>query len=629
MTIITKLNLKYINTHDPLKINTLKQNLIRYARKLRLTNVFHNPNQPNTPIPIPTTTNIIYNKCKLPNPKFNVSIIEEQQLENNQTPIPIQLIETLENNNKSILTTYTTNKHKHQYSNRKSQIQTKTLTNIATDIDVLLVTTDKNLGPALVLTSWYNKTMLDTLTNPKNYTPIPNTPQIVTKTINSIRYDIECICKHNKITIEHPIRKYLLQPYDITFCKPYINPKVHKITDTTPILKGRLICPNTKYITYAASKFIYFFLQELLTSCTYAINSSNTLLQLLEHTTINKTDYLVSFDVQELYPSIPPRRAIDAINTHLLKDNEINNYRFEQYRLLILSLLELVLLNNYLQYETLPTSENKTTTIQYFLQISGIAMGTPVAVTVSNLYLHIIETSAINSMIHAPKIYTRYIDDIFAIVPSLKYKNNLLHSLNSQDTNIKVTDESNYNSINYLDITISKNRNMPKTDRLNTNLYHKPISKFLYMNPTTFQPLHIITNTIINELKRIHKTCSLPLDTLKHREQYYNRLRLRDHSPHTLKTIFQKPTPTRQHILHHKKKKEAINSPILITQYHPFIIHHKKKIQSTLKLPKIITDKYPHLPKSKPIIAFKNNTSIYTLYKQLRRKHIHTLTPIT
>jgi len=229
-------------------------------------------------------------------------------------------------------------------------------------------------------------------------------------------------------------------------------------------------------------------------------------------------------------------------------------------------------------------------------------------------------------MIHAPKLYTRYIDDIFAIVPSLTYKNNLLQSLNSQDENIKITDESNFNSINYLDITISKDTNMLHTDKLITTLYHKPISKFLYMHPNTFQPLHIKTNTIINELHRIHKTCSLPSDILKHRKQYYTRLRLREYYPHTLKSIFRTPIPTKQRLLYYKNKKQTITSLIFVTQYHPFVIHHKTTIKNTLTLSKELTDKYPHLPKSKPIITFKNNNSIYTKYKQQHKAHIRNLT---
>ena len=92
-----------------------------------------------------------------------------------------------------------------------------------------------------------------------------------------------------------------------------------------------------------------------------------------------------------------------------------------------------------------------------------------------------------------------------------------------------------------------------------------------------------------------------------------------------LQKLFQNRIPTRQQLLHKIKTKTHITSPILITQYHPFITHHKTTITNKLTLPKNITTKYPHLPSSKPIIAFKNNSNIFKLYKQLRKQHIQTL----
>jgi hypothetical protein len=147
---------------------------------------------------------------------------------------------------------------------------------------------------------------------------------------------------------------------------------------------------------------------------------------------------------------------------------------------------------------------------------------------------------------------------------------------------------------------------MLQTDKLNTTLYHKPINKFLYIHPESFQPTHIKINVTTNELKRIHKTCSLPHEIIKHRELYFKRLCYRFYHPNKLQKIFHKPIPTRQQLLNHKKTKTPITSPIFITQYHPFIIHHKKMISHTLTLPTKITNKYPHLTSSKPIIALVN-----------------------
>ena len=102
-------------------------------------------------------------------------------------------------------------------------------------------------------------------------------------------------------------------------------------------------------------------------------------------------------------------------------------------------------------------------------------------------------------MLNPPKLYTRYIDGIFEIVPSIEYKNKWLQWLNSQDIDIKVTDEYNDTIINNLDITISKHTNILQTHKLNNAWYHKPISKFLYTHPNSFQST-IETEVITNEL---------------------------------------------------------------------------------------------------------------------------------
>ena len=111
-----------------------------------------------------------------------------------------------------------------------SRYVTTALDTISQDIKVMLVATDKNFGPALVLATWYNKTILDTLSDAKNYSPIPNKPNTIESTINNSMKGIRTICEINQLQPSHPIRKFLLQPYKNTFCKPCFNPKVPKIS---------------------------------------------------------------------------------------------------------------------------------------------------------------------------------------------------------------------------------------------------------------------------------------------------------------------------------------------------------------------------------------------------------------
>ncbi|VDO74593.1 unnamed protein product [Schistosoma margrebowiei] len=50
-----------------------------------------------------------------------------------------------------------------------------------------------------------------------------------------------------------------------------------------------------------------------------------------------------------------------------------------------------------------------------YRQEEGIAMGSPVYPIVANLFMHSLETSAIAKSVYSPKLWLRYVDDIFII----------------------------------------------------------------------------------------------------------------------------------------------------------------------------------------------------------------------
>jgi hypothetical protein len=87
---------------------------------------------------------------------------------------------------------------------------------------------------------------------------------------------------------------------------------------------------------------------------------------------IPQNGYIVCADVKSLYPSIPIEYGIQAVG-YMLRVFQF--YSADEISFLI-ELLNWVLTNNYLEYNN-----------QIYLQISGTAMGTPVAVTYSNLVL--------------------------------------------------------------------------------------------------------------------------------------------------------------------------------------------------------------------------------------------------
>ena len=97
----------------------------------------------------------------------------------------------------------------------------------------------------------------------------------------------------------------------------YLLPKVHKLPAVTrehlPLLKGRPIAACHSWVTNALSVY----LADVLNGVCYAqypqvLPDSKALVRLLEHTSVGKDAWLVTFDVESMYPSINNADAVDA-----------------------------------------------------------------------------------------------------------------------------------------------------------------------------------------------------------------------------------------------------------------------------------------------------------------------------
>ena len=84
-------------------------------------------------------------------------------------------------------------------------------------------------------------------------------------------------------------------------------------------------------------------------------------------------------DVENLYPSIDIDDVLAAIQNFLTRRTNMARGHIS----LIINLLKWVLKNNYVSFGT-----------NTFLQISGTAMGTPCAVVVACIYVHVLEQEA-------------------------------------------------------------------------------------------------------------------------------------------------------------------------------------------------------------------------------------------
>ena len=173
-------------------------------------------------------------------------------------------------------------------------------------------------------------------------------------------------------------------------------------------------------------------------------------------------------DVDNLYPSIDIDKALTAIEELLTKSAVPADQR-----LLIIKLTKWVLTNNILEFND-----------KLYLQIKGTAMGTPCAVVVACIFMGSVENKALSltTQINAKPIWTfRFIDDYLIICNTLEDCQYILNLLNTQDPSISLSGIISDHQAIFLDILLYKDHKFNHTGYIDSDLYQKPINRFLYL----------------------------------------------------------------------------------------------------------------------------------------------------
>ena len=83
-----------------------------------------------------------------------------------------------------------------------------------------------------------------------------------------------------------------------------------------------------------------------------------------------------------------------------------------------------------------------------FRQVDGVAMGSPLGPSIANFFLgHLEENKLFTNGNINPKLYVRYVDDIFAVFGKNESFQPFLNHINSQHPNIKFTVEESVNNV--------------------------------------------------------------------------------------------------------------------------------------------------------------------------------------
>jgi hypothetical protein len=224
-------------------------------------------------------------------------------------------------------------------------------------------------------------------------------------------------------------------------------------------------------------------------------------------------------DVNSLYPSIPIDYGL-AATQRVLAD-----FDFDPALLpLVLDLLSWVLRNNFLHFDG-----------QEYHQLSGTAMGTPVAVSYANLVLFYLESPILNVL--QPLYYRRYIDDLFVICINTANAHACVSFFNAGCPTIKLGAVTIDIKGAFLDMAVQLTGTQ---DPPIVTSFQKDSNKYLYLPPTTSHGRHVLINIIKQERKRFRILNSRDANFFEIDRLYYQRLRARGYRAAFLTPLFDK-----------------------------------------------------------------------------------------
>lgn len=272
----------------------------------------------------------------------------------------------------------------------------------------------------------------------------------------------------------------------------YIMPKMHKAT-----LAGRPIVSTIDSVTYHTSKYLHNVLAQALPYLGTVVRSTQHALTQLLRTPLPPHCVLLCADVTSLYPSIPIEYGIAAVQSVLERFTaEIRGFPRININF-TMDLLQWVLTNNYFTYLD-----------DTYLQLSGTAMGTPLAVMYANIVLFHLETAA---RALGPPLYMRFIDDLAVVCSSTAQARNIVAAFNSQCPSIQLEAVTIDSTGIFLDLHLDLQQYAQCT-RVITRTYQKPINKYLYLTPRSNHQRSIFANFVYNEFCRYRLQCTRPED---------------------------------------------------------------------------------------------------------------------
>ena len=469
------------------------------------------------------------------------------------------------------------NKRKqYKLSDNMTQEQRDELKSLKEDKTLVIQSADKGGAIVVLNRDAYEGEILQQLANVKFYKKLERNPISETKT--RIHEGLNILLEQGMITkSEHTFMKVDF-PITPVF---YTLPKIHKqFTDVPP---GRPIVSAIGSLTENMSAFVDYFLQPLVTNLpSYTRDSMEFIKMIKSIQKIEEAHILVTMDIESLYTNVPFEGGLQAAKMFLDQRSDCNPTTD-----CLLGLTMEVLKSNFFLFGN-----------SFYLQTSGVAMGSRMSPSFASLYVghfeqDVIFNNKVNPYIGYISNWKRYLDDIFFIWSGSENSLNEFHQfMNSQNRHLKFTMAANSKEMNFLDILIVK-----EDKKLKTNLYRKPTDRNSLLHGDSYHPLSLKRNLPISQFNRIRRICSSDEDYNIQAREMSDRFQKRGYKEEWIKTATSRFSGiTQTECLSNKRPKQTEHRVCCAIEYSPV----SKDIEKTINKYWYIIDTDPFLKKCLP-----------------------------
>ncbi|XP_011866401.1 PREDICTED: uncharacterized protein LOC105561223, partial [Vollenhovia emeryi] len=298
--------------------------------------------------------------------------------------------------------------------------------------DLLITNADKGQVTVVMDKNTYIQKMTNLLNDNNTYKKLKSDP------INRIKTRVNDLIKSwwdKKIIDEYTYKQLRCTNGNLPRC--YGLPKVHK-TDF-PL---RIIVSTVGSPTYKIAKFLGDILQKSIQRPSSHIKDSWSFVKKINRLKIRPDQSLVSLDATSLFTNIPKELVLRAIEHRwdmISKNTKLNLQQFSHA-------IDLIL-----------TSTSFCFNAQFYDQVFGTPMGSPLSPILADMVLDDLETHCLQLLDNPLTAFFRYVDDIFTIVPTSKI-NEILNLFNNYHQRLKFTCEIETNgSLSFLDTMVIRN----------------------------------------------------------------------------------------------------------------------------------------------------------------------------